>query len=155
MRSIVLLTCVLGVWCLVAPASADDKSGPDKLQGTWKLDKVHWSEKNSKSYLKLSSKYEMTVKGNEMIVKAEGQGGKIKETTYTFTLDEKKTPRVYRRKQTKGDDKDKTESGIYEIDGDNLKLCFRDKGGLPKDFSIQQGVDVKNKYLYEFKRSKP
>jgi uncharacterized protein (TIGR03067 family) len=96
---------------------------------------------------------DVTVKGNEWVV-ATKRDGKVTETKYKLELDQTKSPKQYKKIRIEGPDKGKTESGIYEIRGDTLRMCFLKNGGLPKDFSLKEGVDVKNKFIHEFKRVK-
>ena len=89
-----------------------------------------------------------------MTVRAEGDAGQINEDRYEFEVDDALSPKTYRRTPLDGPDKGKTSAGIYSISGDTLMMCYLDSGGLPTDFTITQGVDVKNKHLYVYKRQK-
>jgi uncharacterized protein (TIGR03067 family) len=130
----------------------DDKGDLKKLQGTWKLVTVEWAEADSRKMIFLSSKHLCVIKGNRMTLRDEN-GDKVRETKYRFTLDATKKPRVYRRTFLEGKMKGKIGAGIYSIAGDTLLLCSKGKG-LPKDFVIRQGQEVKDKYLYTYKRVK-
>lgn len=53
-----------------------------------------------------------------------------------FTVDPSKSPKTIDVTITEGDNKDKTMKGIYEIDGDNYKVCYAPFGkDRPKEFS--------------------
>src|SRR5262245_33517634 len=90
-------------------ARADDK---DKLQGYWKAEKQVRGGKDSpaEEVEKLVLKFE----GNKAF--PEEKPNDVAE----FTLDATKKPKAIDIKTPKGD----TILGIYELDGDNLKLCF-------------------------------
>ena len=49
----------------------------------------------------------------------------------TLTVDPTKSPKAVDLKSTAGKHQGKTLEGIYELDGDNLKVCFADPGGKP------------------------
>jgi uncharacterized protein (TIGR03067 family) len=149
MRWCVLTAALVGLVGVTPPATGDDKAS---LQGTWKLESVKWAEAGKTSSIFLSSKSYLVVEGDQMTTRDEDDG-KVKETKYSYTLDPKKKPAVYEKKVLDGKDKGKTFSGIYAIDGDTLKMCSKGKG-LPEDFEITQGKDVKDKYLYVYKRVK-
>ena len=149
MRLSTVAAALVGLSLVGPPVSADDK---EKLQGTWKLESISWAEQDSKRSIYLSSESYLVVKGDE-IVDRDKEDGKFKEAKSTLKLDPDKKPSVYERKALDGPNKGKTSSGIYIIDGDKLKICSMGKG-LPKDFEIVQGQDVKSKYLYEYKRVK-
>jgi uncharacterized protein (TIGR03067 family) len=116
------------------------------------LESVKWAEADKPSSIVLSSKSYLVVEGDQMTVRDE-DGGKARETKYSYTLDPNQKPAVYERKPLEGKNKGKAFAGIYAIDGDTLKLCSKGKG-LPADFEITQGKDVKDKYLYVYKRVK-
>ena len=149
MSSRILTVALVGLFGFAPLARGDDKAS---LQGTWKLESVKWAETDKVSSIILSSKSYLIVEGDMMTSRNEDSDGN-KETKFSFTLDEKKKPAVYEQKALDGKNKDKTFSGIYVIDGDTLKMCSKGKG-LPDNFDIIQGKDVKDKYLYVYKRVK-
>jgi uncharacterized protein (TIGR03067 family) len=122
------------------------------LQGTWKLDSVKWAELDKTSSIYVTSKSYLIITNDEMTRRDEDDG-KITETKYSYTLDQKKMPTVYEQKALDGKNKGDTFSGIYVIEGDTLKMCSLGKG-LPDNFNIIQGEDVKDKYLSTYKKVK-
>lgn len=144
-----VLTVCLASLLVASSLGADDK---DKLKGTWKLTEVKWAEKDGVTTIVVTSKSYLIIDGDQMIQRFEDKG-KVTETKYKLTLDPSKKPPVYERKPLDDKTKEKTTTGIYSIDGDKLLMCSKKKG-LPTDFTITQGKDVKDKYLYVYKREK-
>ena len=132
---------------------AGDKADPKSLKGTWKLVEVKWAETASTRSIFLSSKSYLIIDGDRMTQRDENDG-KVTETKFKLTLDPSKKPAVYRRTALDGKAKGTTTMGIYQVDGDTLLMCSK-KEGLPTDFTIKQGQDVKDKYLDTYKRQKP
>jgi uncharacterized protein (TIGR03067 family) len=67
-------------------------------------------------------------------------------TTGTYELDATKTPR-----QIDFNPGSKRQSGIYELDGDNLKLCVGQGDDRPSEFKAERGTDYA---LFILKRKK-
>src|SRR5262249_34011226 len=119
-----------------------------KLDGTWK---VTGGKENGKAL------QEDFVKALELI---------IKDGTYSFRANDveleqgklkpdlSKKPKQLDIEITAGNDKDKTQVGIYELDGDTFKLCVARPGEKerPKEFDAKEDS---NHTLFELKREKP
>lgn len=61
---------------------------------------------------------------------------------YRITLDESKTPKEINFTHLIGDDKGKTEPGIYRFDKDQIKMCLDErKKGRPKVFEGKESDD--------------
>src|SRR5262249_36978827 len=84
-----------GTWAMVALEVDGKLVGEDKLKDTVLL-----------------------IKGNRYITRV-----KDEEIETTFTLDPSKKPKAIDMVFSEGEKKDKVLKGIYEIDGDTLKLC--------------------------------
>jgi uncharacterized protein (TIGR03067 family) len=57
-------------------------------------------------------------------------------------LDPDKTPKTIDLTLTGGSNKGKTLAGIYQLDGDNLKVCLFGVGkDRPKEFDTKKGTD--------------
>lgn len=123
------------------------------LQGTWKLEEVKWAEMNSVTTIVVSSQSYLVINGNEMTEQYFEDQGKLNETRYSFTLDWSKQPPVYTRTELTGTNQGKSSSGILSIENDTLRLSSK-RTGLPADFELAQGTEVKDKYVYVYTRHK-
>jgi uncharacterized protein (TIGR03067 family) len=132
------------------PPKAKAEQGP--LDGTWKLEKFEWAEEAGTSMLLLHNDHRVTIGGGRMTTRNE-YDKTVTVTEYELTLDPSKSPAVYTQTTRDGQNKGKTTTGIYSLDGDTLRLCSKKKG-LPTDFTITEGQDVKDKYVYTYKRVK-
>jgi uncharacterized protein (TIGR03067 family) len=165
MRRGMLVVTVLGFAVAVAGAEAAQKDGAEatnkelaRLQGTWKVvEAVAGGKKLTDDF----SKDELVISGKEWKVRGEGR-----ETyTRTFRLDPASTPRVIDwTEEADGafKDRDKIREGVYEIDGETLKVCFHadpeDASGEPK--IRDRPTEVKSKegsstVVIVFRRAKP
>jgi uncharacterized protein (TIGR03067 family) len=130
------------VLALLAPvlAAEEKKSDEDKIQGTWKaLSGEHGGKKAPEEALK---GFRMTfAAGGKLTVLAHGN-----TEEGTFKLDATKKP-----KQIDLTTEDKSLKGIYELDGDTLKLCVDEEGSRPTEFKSPEGTKV---YLVVLQREK-
>ena len=110
----------------VGSARADDQ---EKIQGIWK------PEKAVKGGMAMPAeeleKMSIEFKGN----KAMPRHGDRQEKEAEFTLDATKKPKAIEIKAPDG----KTHQGIYEFDGDTLKICFVEEGDRPTKFESAEG----------------
>ena len=139
---------VLGLALLVGAAYADDKdkkSDLDKMKGTWKATS---GEAGGQPLPKEAlDPIVFTVKGDKYTFKSAEE-----DEEGTLKLDSAKKPAQMDVSITEGKDKGKKQYGIYEIDGDTLKLCFAPpEAERPKDFTTKEGSDS---VVMVFKRQK-
>jgi uncharacterized protein (TIGR03067 family) len=141
MKRKVSVALVIGL--LVAAAGAEDKSAKgdkDKLQGTWAMvsgerDGKPIPEENAKN-----TKVEFA--GDKMVIH-----NKDRKTEGTFKLNTDKKP-----KAIDVDLGGQQGKGIYQLEGDTLKVAHGEAGGpRPKDFSTKEGSGVT---VVVFKRQK-
>ena len=121
-------------------ARADDKTDVEKelkkFQGTWTFESVEAGGKTlpNADFKGMTVTFELdkyTVKmGDEVIQVA------------TPKLDPSKSPKTIDVSVTKGIDKGATIRGIYEINGDTLKVCFDREGKRPTEFKSTPGSRV-------------
>jgi uncharacterized protein (TIGR03067 family) len=121
---------------VVSTSNAGDKgtSDKDKLQGTWS---VASAIDNGKAAPADKTKgVTVTFKGDKMIISMQGKDEKMEGT---FTVDSTKKPKemdVDFGKGMKG-------TGIYEFDGDSLKIAHGEFGDArPKTFDSKEGSKV-------------
>ncbi len=96
---------------------AQAQSDKEKLQGVWKVVSVVKGGKPETD----ARPAEMIFEGDKLIMSAEG-----KTATSTFKLDEKVKPKAIDITLAEGAEKEKgtTFKGIYELNGDDLRICL-------------------------------
>ena len=110
----------------------DAKAELKKFEGTWQL--VSSEPEGEKAPAEAIKTAKATAKGNKVTLSVGGK--EIMELT--FTVDPTKKPKTIDSTATSGPDKGKKSLGIYEIEGDTLKICYNEKE-RPKDFSAKKG----------------
>jgi len=114
--------------CEDQPAAKADK---DAIQGTWKLvsaehgGKIDKPEGADALKIRFEGGQSYQVKGEEKVDPAE------------FKLDSDKSPKQIDLTPGTGPDKGKTMKGIYELNGDKLKLCIAGDD-RPADFKAEK-----------------
>jgi uncharacterized protein (TIGR03067 family) len=132
-------------------AAADDPAAKDlkAMAGTWEATEVVSNgaviPKDRVAPIRL------TVEGAKYTVRVPDQGV-VEEGTLKPAADKK--PKEIDLEITAGNDKGKTQVGVYEIDGDTLKLCLARPGAKerPKELASKEGSNVE---VTVFKRVKP
>jgi uncharacterized protein (TIGR03067 family) len=127
---IVLLPALLG---FLGPAAGQEKDNP--LQGSWAV--VQTERGGRKPPADKLKSLKVVIKGNTLRM-SDDQGGE----SGTFKLNRAKKPHeidLVFKEGPKGD-VERTALGIYELDGDNLKLAWRKDGGpRPTEFATVKG----------------
>jgi uncharacterized protein (TIGR03067 family) len=131
------------------PARKELKENPStkelkSLTGTWMAVS---GEENGKEISKDDAKaFELTIKDGKYTLKIMGK----EQEQGTITVDPEKKPKTIDIDITSGDDKGKSQKGIYELDGDTLKVCVaRPEEERPKELAGKAAS------LWVFKRAKP
>ena len=118
----------------VTPATADEKTDLDRLQGTWKFTSM---EQDGQPAPKGEDLPTITFEKDRFTVK--GPDGQVLQAG-TQVLDAGKRPKTVDATVTEGEGKGTTMLGIYELDGDNLKACFDTAGKKrPTEFKTAAG----------------
>jgi uncharacterized protein (TIGR03067 family) len=134
MKPKILLVLVTGLFLAANfkdEAKDNAKKELDKLQGDWVMvSSEHNGEAAPAEQIKSLKR---TVKGNEFTVFRDGEV----LVKGMFTIDPSKSPKTVDITFTEGDNKDMKMLGIYEIDGDNQKVCYAPPGQKerPKEFT--------------------
>jgi uncharacterized protein (TIGR03067 family) len=122
-----LLTAVL---VFAAPAPAEEKKDEEKIQGTWTVvSRETDGKKTPDAELKA---LKVAIKDGTLTI----DDGKKKEKV-SYKLDPSKKPKAIELTTESGKE---TTPGIYELDGDGLKLCWSEKvAGRPTEFASKAG----------------
>lgn len=141
MRKSVLLVLVAG---LLVAADNDKKDDKDRIQGTWTV--VSGERGGEPAPADVVESLKVTFNADKIKFEM-----KDRTRTGTFKLDADKKPRQITL--TADDGRDKPLEGIYELDGDSLKLCFNEggNGGRPEKFDSKA---TKTTMVMTFKRAK-
>src|SRR5262249_43083880 len=93
-----------------------------RMQGEWKtLIVEHAGQKKPAKEIK---EWVLVVKDSQMT----GKDGELVQDVSTFDLDLTQKPKVIRITYIDGPDKGHSMAGIYELDGDKLKICMSETG---------------------------
>lgn len=141
MRGLFYLALAFGLAAMVRATAADTKvddkarEGADKLLGTWSV--VGGEEDGKPSP-------EEKIKGSRMTVDKKSIKLTDKDDKQLWVLayktDDTKTPHHITMTVVAGTDDGKSAEGIYEVDGDTLKICYGLPGAeRPKDFKTTTG----------------
>ena len=132
------LVMVCASLVLAAESSKEDptKRDREKLQGVWTL--VASEADGDKGFFQAGGKFSVEIKGDKYTLKVMGK--EKSSTEGTFKLDPSGKRKTFDFKYEELGRKTPVE-GIYELDGDNLKLCFQIVEGRPrpKGFSAKKG----------------
>jgi uncharacterized protein (TIGR03067 family) len=120
------------------PVWGDDAKGDeDKLQGTWQVTEgVSDGKPVPKEQL---ARMKVVFSGKKMsIFPPVGDGKRTVENT--FTVDPGKKPRAIDATRLEGGGKGKIARGIYDLDGDTLKLCLTSRLEMdrPNEFAAPE-----------------
>jgi uncharacterized protein (TIGR03067 family) len=137
---------------LVLAAGDNKKSDLDKLQGTWVAVSIE-SDGKMVPEEKLKN-VKMVFKDGTLSIATGGPGRQPPPAKYK--LDENKKPKTIDitagGRDGSGKKTDDVLPGIYELDGDTLKICLGLPGkDRPKELSAKEGAKQR---LYTFKREK-
>ena len=139
-----LFTLLTAGFLLGAAGAKDDAKGDaEKIQGTWK---VVSAEDNGRKAPDEAIKNLKLVITKDRITYKFGD----KTTKWSYKLDSTKKPKWI--DLTEGG---RTTLGIYELEGDNLKICFPEGGKGKRSTAFESKPDSVNDVLINLKREKP
>jgi uncharacterized protein (TIGR03067 family) len=143
------MLCVLAVGVLLAADDAKDaaKKDQEKMAGEWSL--VSAERDGQPLPEELVKTIKRVFKGDEYTTTKDGDViGKAK-----FKLDPSKKPKHIDFTPSEGAEAGQALEGIYELDGDKLKICYSQSGEKrPGEFSTKEGS---GRTLGVWKRDKP
>jgi uncharacterized protein (TIGR03067 family) len=139
------LLIVAACGLIAANAAQDDVAERDtkELQGTWK---TVASEVEGQKVEAFGTTTRVVIKGDQYIVEyPPSESGEEKVSVMTFTVDANKKPKAIDFASTTDPGGGKLSKGIYELEGDTLKICFNpEKGGdRPTEFATKAGSRVR------------
>lgn len=125
--------------------SAAEKEALKQLNGEWSVAAMEIA--GQKLPAEALKAIKLINKDGEYTVKAES------DDKGTVTVDAEKSPKQMTIKGLEGPNKGKTILAIYELSGDELKVCYDlDGAEFPKEFKTEPG---KKRMLATYKRTKP
>jgi uncharacterized protein (TIGR03067 family) len=142
------LALLLTAACLATALAPRPAAGADKddLQGVWVATSIEVNGKPAPAGEVKHTRF--TFKGDKLLIRGAKDDGREVECACKIGAD--KMP-----KQIDIVAKDKTLAGIYEVKGDELKVCFENGGkpeNRPKKFATNREEEL---VLIVFKRQKP
>ncbi|HEY1859096.1 MAG TPA: TIGR03067 domain-containing protein [Gemmataceae bacterium] len=147
MRPCVSMLCVVGF--LVAADDAKDKAVKEemkKFDGGWQP--VTLKANGQEVPAEDLKKVHVAVEGGQYTVKVEDN---VVEKG-AFTVDPGKKPKQIDMKATEGQNQGKSFHGIYELEGDDLKVCFAEADkDRPKEYAAEKDS---GQVLHVYKRAK-
>src|SRR5437867_3448619 len=116
-RSLLFSFAVLLVIGVAGAGDDEVKAELKKLQGTWKV--VQAIDKGEKVPGDDIASMEVIFEGQKILVR---EKDKVHDRM-TFKLDPSKKPKTIDLTHIEGADKDRTDAGIYKLEGDMLTIC--------------------------------
>jgi uncharacterized protein (TIGR03067 family) len=113
------------------PTKHSTRTDFDVIQGTWNLVALEADGKQAPA--KLVTAVKLIFK-DDTLTFAPGEPG---FTSYRYKLDPTTKPAGFSMTHSDGANKGKTETGIYLLEGDRLKICFGRPGHLPTKFTAK------------------
>jgi uncharacterized protein (TIGR03067 family) len=146
MKASFLAAAFLAGACIASTANTCRGADKDELQGEWAATSGEINGKPAPAEEVKATRF--TFKGDALLMRHAKDNGKPDEGTYK--VDPKQSP-----KQLDITSKNKTLHGIYEIKGDELKVCF-ETGEKPENRPTKFATSAeKEEVLIVFKRQKP
>ena len=140
--AILLLTCTV-------MAGGETEKELKKFEGTWTVVGLETKGKALPEDALKQINLKVMFKGDKYTVEAMGEFAE----EGTIKIDPTKKPAAIDLKITKGKDEGKSQQGIYELQGDTLKICMAPAGAekRPTAFKSEEGSEIE---LFTLKRDK-
>jgi uncharacterized protein (TIGR03067 family) len=136
MRILLILMLAAGLALVVRASAADAEDHTGKLLGTWVVVSGEEDGKPSPPEKIKGSKMTVDKKSIKLTDKDDKQLWIL-----DYKLDASTKPAEIDMTVAEGQGAGKTSQGIYELDGDALKICYALPGGdRPKDFKTKEGA---------------
>jgi uncharacterized protein (TIGR03067 family) len=136
MRVKTLAVFVVGLLIAADDAKSDNKKDMEKMQGEWTMAS---GERNGQAIPdEFLQSLKRTIKGDQYTVK---QGDDVINGG-SYTIDATKSPKTIDLKVTEGQAAGQTMHGIYELQGDTMKICYASPGKpRPTEFTAKEGSE--------------
>ena len=131
-----------------ATLAQDEKKKTDALQGTWELKSFKQGGTEDPDFVKDNSP-KLVCEGEKYEWKA---GAASEKGTIKLGMKDKLLTLDFMI--TEGNDKDKTQVGIYKIEGDELTICFNRPGAAERPKKFESKEDAPEFILATLKRRK-
>lgn len=151
MRTTGLLVLVVGGWLMAADGPKEEaaRKDLDRMQGTWMVTVHELNGQKTTAEQNQEAKSKLVVKGDKYTV----YFGDQRITEGVLKLDPTRKPRTIDALAADGPAKGQAMPGIYELEGDDMRVCFGQPGKeRPTAFATQAGT---NQILLGYKRVKP
>jgi uncharacterized protein (TIGR03067 family) len=114
------LGCLVAAWTIGRAGAQDDTSKKElkKLEGTWATVSIEAAGQKVSDEDEIKTR-KLTTKGDKYTLKVGNE-----TVQGTIEINPTKKPKTIDVKPDSGSNKGKTLLGIYELDGDNLKICL-------------------------------
>jgi RNA polymerase sigma factor (sigma-70 family) len=135
------------------PAKEANKPTTDqeRLQGIWEFVSVAYDDKTIRKGERPDLWKTFTVTGDKLRWVNVNSDGTEAEGHTRFKLDPSRKPKTIDLTALDGEGQGQVVLGLYELDGDLLKLCFFTRP--PRPMALDSKEEVSQKYLLTFKRS--
>ncbi|HYT89054.1 MAG TPA: TIGR03067 domain-containing protein [Gemmataceae bacterium] len=148
MKQCLGVAAVLFIATVASSQDGDSKKDLKQMEGTWKATMHEIDGKKTTEEEQKQADVKLVIKGGKYTVSF---GGKVVGKG-TVKLDATKKPREVDAIATEGPGKDETMKGIYELKGDEMRVCFAQPGKeRPTEFRTKEGT---GQMLLGYKRIK-
>jgi uncharacterized protein (TIGR03067 family) len=136
MINLLQTTFIAATLVTATPTVQNARSDLDQLQGHWAMVE---STNDGKRTTEKQLKIERTIEGSNYTLVIQSDDGE-RVVTGTIKIDPKMNPKSIDATRTNGPEKGKAMLGIYELKGDQQKVCFAPTGkARPTEFASKQG----------------
>jgi uncharacterized protein (TIGR03067 family) len=149
----VFLICLL----IGSEKREDVKKELKRFQGEWVLVKAEVNGKAVPDLVDKGKNFIIVIRGNKSWFedRDNSSGDVIPSEVTTFTISPMKKPKQIDITFVEEEERFRRNVGIYEFQGDKLKICYTPAGGKrPKRFSSKEGTEKNAIFLGIYKRVK-
>jgi uncharacterized protein (TIGR03067 family) len=134
----------------ISQARADDKGGKEKLKGEWSLVSLERNGESEKVTEASDDYIKLKIEGNNLIYSIYVFKSFV-EIKAIFAVDSSKKPKTIDITFKEGDKDGEVRKGLYELDGDILKICLGSPQASERPAEFKSQGDV---LVFTYKRVK-